>query len=180
MANTDIRSMQHRTSPEDSPVFHEVMVVTYQNPLPQRQFVLSAWADFCENLQTCSRNTAVDLDALSRTMCVQSLEKSNRTRLKRMTCTDSEVSCQKQSPGNSKTEERVVGIQSRRSALLLVPSQHRDSSEDPAFLAPRGGKVVVITNSISFPKHPTGPQMYLKLGGKKKKTIEKKKSRTFD
>lgn len=179
--NTDIRSVQHRISPEDSPVFHEVMVVTHHRPLPQRQFALSAWADLCENLQTCSRNSAAGLNDLSRTICVQSLEKSNQMRVKRMTCTDSEVFCQKQPPGNSKTEEWVVDIQTRRPALTPVPSQHSDSSEDPAFLAPRKRRVVVITKSIPFPEHPTGPQTYFQPERKNNQiTGKKKKSRTFD
>lgn len=112
--------------------------------------------------------------------CAITGKKSNRIRVKRMTCTDSEVFCQKQPPGNSKTEEWVVDIQTRRPALTPVPSQHSDSSEDPAFLAPRKRRVVVITKSIPFPEHPTGPQTYFQPERKKQPDNRKKKSRTFD
>lgn len=52
-----------------------------------------------------------------------------------MTCADNEVSCQRQSPGNSENEDWVVYIKTRRAALFSVSSQLSDSpAEAPAFL----------------------------------------------
>lgn len=137
--NTDIWSMQDLLSPGDSPVFHEVTVVTSSQLLAIKA-LCNFWLSKAlkKPAETCRGNIDVGMNAVSGTTCVKSMEKkktNKRTRVKRMTCADNEVSCQRQSPENSKNEDWVVYIKTRRPALLSVSSQLSDSSaEAPAFL----------------------------------------------
>lgn len=122
--NTDIWSMQGLLSPGDSPVFHKVTLVTSSQFLAVKA-VCNFWLSrpLKKPAETCRGNIDIGMNAVSGTTCVKSMEKNNRARVKRMTCADNEVSCQRQSPGNSENEDWVVYIKTRRPALCKLAAQ---------------------------------------------------------
>lgn len=77
--NTDIWSMQDLLSPGDSPVFHEVTVVTSSQLLAIKA-LCNFWLSKAlkKPAETCRGNIDVGMNAVSGTTCVKSMEKKKK------------------------------------------------------------------------------------------------------